>query len=292
MQISFAATSTSNSAHSLPKTNTAAKSVVAEELQGPYVLERPNCQLHYWVGGPQDGSPLLLIHGGGLDHHQFDNQIDLLSHKFCILAPDLRGHGLSASQALITLENALDDLLALLTAREIQKVRILGVALGGVLAQLLYYRNPEYVTQLVLISCPPIDRVFPLKYQVSSKLGRLLLRFVPFWIIRAHTAIRMGNLGSVQRYADQTLAHSGKRQLLAAWDQLFRAHLDLQGLELPAQTIVLYGSYDRILPPHSIERSWAQRHPSIRRIPVPGAGHSVPQENPLFVNALLEEFLL
>ena len=41
------------------------------------------------------GAPLLLVHGFPLDHRMWHEQIDTLSSRFQVIAPDLRGFGTS-----------------------------------------------------------------------------------------------------------------------------------------------------------------------------------------------------
>ncbi len=256
-----------------------------------HVLERPGCQLHYWVNGPVHGRPLLLLHAGGLDHHQFDGQLELLTQRFRVLAPDLRGHGLSAATEPFTLEQALADMWALLDAWGLGRIHVMGVALGGVLAQLLHAHRPDRVDGLVLMSCPPLRREPPQGWErLTGGLARRLVRLLPFWIIQAQTAIRMGSRGGVQRYATSALARSGKRHLLATWDQIAQTWVQ-SAAPLPAKSLVLYGVYDRVFSAQTLERAWAAQHPQVERVPVPGAGHSVLQDNPLFVNTVLAERL-
>ncbi len=264
-------------------------SASVQPLGEPHVLERPGCRLHYWVYGPVHGRPLLLLHAGGLDHHQFDGQMELLVRRFRVFAPDLRGHGRSFTDAAFTLEHALADLWALLDVWALQRVQVMGVALGGLLAQLLHAQAPERVDGLVLMSCLPLYREPPSWWvYLAGRMARGLVRLLPFWIIQAQTAVRMGNRGRVQRYASAALARSGKHHLLATWDQVAQTWARSTP-PLPAQTLVLHGVYDRVLPAQALARVWAQHHPRVERISVPGAGHSVLQDNPLFVNAVLAE---
>ncbi len=281
----------SSSAESVMASPGGATTDSAQPLGEPHVLERPGCQLHYWVNGPVHGRPLLLLHAGGLDHHQFDGQMELLARRFRVFAPDLRGHGRSSADAAFTLEHALADLRALLDVWALQRIQVVGVALGGLLAQLLHAQEPERVDGLVLMSCLPLRRDPPSRWaRLAGRMARGVVRLLPFWIIQAQAAVRMGNRGRVQRYASVALARSGKHHLLATWAQVAQTWARSTP-SLPVHTLVLYGVYDRILSAQALERVWAQHHPQVERIPVPGAGHSVAQDNPLFVNAVLAERL-
>jgi pimeloyl-ACP methyl ester carboxylesterase len=41
--------------------------------------------------------PLVLLHGGFLDHHMWDDQIPVFASRYRVIVPDARGHGASAS---------------------------------------------------------------------------------------------------------------------------------------------------------------------------------------------------
>ena len=43
------------------------------------------------------GDPVILLHGGLLDHRMWDEQIPVLESRYRVVAPDARGHGASAN---------------------------------------------------------------------------------------------------------------------------------------------------------------------------------------------------
>ena len=61
------------------------------------------------------GRPLLLVHGFPLDHQMWKGQITDLAEDFHVIAPDLRGFGLSDSHGdTVRMEQFADDLALLL----------------------------------------------------------------------------------------------------------------------------------------------------------------------------------
>ena len=65
-------------------------------INGLLVERRAPNGLYYRAGGR--GAPLLLLHGLMASGVMFDPLIELLRDDFCLLIPDLRGHGQSRAQ--------------------------------------------------------------------------------------------------------------------------------------------------------------------------------------------------
>src|SRR5262245_42773822 len=82
------------------------------------------------------GPPLLLAHGYPLDHSMWQGQLDGLSDKFRVIAPDLRGFGDSdVVPGAATMEQMADDLAELLTALVVKEpVVFCGLSMGGYVA--------------------------------------------------------------------------------------------------------------------------------------------------------------
>src|SRR5262245_49111398 len=79
------------------------------------------------------GQPFLLAHGYPLDHSMWQGQIDGLSDKFRVIAPDLRGFGSSdTTSGTVTMEQMADDLAVLLTALAVNEpIVFCGLSMGG-----------------------------------------------------------------------------------------------------------------------------------------------------------------
>ncbi len=77
-------------------------------------------------------------------------------------APDLRGHGRSGRPGRYSFELMRDDLAAMLESLELDRVTLVGHAMGGVLAYLYAARYPGRVERLVLEEAPgPEPHVHP-----------------------------------------------------------------------------------------------------------------------------------
>ncbi|MBO8189422.1 alpha/beta fold hydrolase [Streptomyces spirodelae] len=75
------------------------------------------------------GQPVVLLHGGFLDHTMWEAQIAALAPRFRVIAPDARGHGASAN-ATRPFRPA-DDLAALLRHLDAGPAVLVGLSMGG-----------------------------------------------------------------------------------------------------------------------------------------------------------------
>ena len=83
-----------------------------------------------------EGPPLLLVHGFPLDHSMWQEQIAEFATTHRVIAPDLRGFGLSdVTPGTVTMEQFADDLAAMLPELSItEPVIFCGLSMGGYVA--------------------------------------------------------------------------------------------------------------------------------------------------------------
>ena len=98
------------------------------------------------------GLPVLLLSNSiATDLHMWDGQLALLSRHFRVLRYDARGHGASDAPAgPYSLDRLGRDVVELLDALGLERVHVLGLSLGGFVAQWLGIHVPGRVDRLVL----------------------------------------------------------------------------------------------------------------------------------------------
>jgi pimeloyl-ACP methyl ester carboxylesterase len=97
------------------------------------------------------GEPLVLIHGLGEVKEGWQNQYEL-SNQYELIIPDLRGHGECPRTDGITIENFAADIIGLLKELEIENAHILGLSMGGAVAQEIFRQSPHVCRSLLLVS--------------------------------------------------------------------------------------------------------------------------------------------
>ena len=107
------------------------------------------CEIYYEVHG--QGDPLVLIMGLRRNAEWWFRQIPALSEHFQVIAFDNRGAGRSDKPVMeYSMRLFADDTAGLMEALDISKAHILGISMGGYLAQELVLNYPAKVKSLVL----------------------------------------------------------------------------------------------------------------------------------------------
>ncbi|MFI0714341.1 alpha/beta fold hydrolase [Streptomyces inhibens] len=94
------------------------------------------------------GPPLVLLHGGFLDHGMWDDQVPFLAPDYRLIVPDARGHGAS-SNASGPFRHT-DDLAALLRHLGIGPAVLIGLSMGASIAVDTALEHPDLVRALVV----------------------------------------------------------------------------------------------------------------------------------------------
>ena len=97
-----------------------------------------DCSLWVVERGPDDGLPLVVLHGGpGLDHHEFGDYLDPLTQDgIRLLLVDLRAQGRSENvpEVTWTLERMAQDVIMLALALRLRRYAVLGHSYGAFVA--------------------------------------------------------------------------------------------------------------------------------------------------------------
>jgi 3-oxoadipate enol-lactonase len=113
--------------------------------------DRAGVRLAYQVDGSPDRPALLLSNSLGSTMALWDEQVGVLSHRYCVIRYDLRGHGESAAVPRdYTLDELGHDALAVLDACRVARAHVCGISLGGMTAMWLAAHASSRVNHLVL----------------------------------------------------------------------------------------------------------------------------------------------
>ena len=100
-----------------------------------HVTETDRLRMHWLQSGPEDGVPVVLVHGNLSTGRFFEHLLPGAPDRFRFLAPDMRGFGRSDPLALDAtrgLRDWSDDVRSLLTALGVEApVHLLGWSTGG-----------------------------------------------------------------------------------------------------------------------------------------------------------------
>lgn len=109
-------------------------------------------ELSYRATGPADAPAVVLLGSLGSDRSMWDPQVAALAGEYQVVAVDLRGHGQSPTGAgHPTVADLAGDVLALLDRLDRDAVHLVGLSLGGAVAQWIAAHAPTRVRTLTLL---------------------------------------------------------------------------------------------------------------------------------------------
>lgn len=122
-----------------------------------------------YAEGPNNGPPLLLIHGQGMSWADYDSVLPELSKHFHVFSVDVFGHGKSEHDKKLYRLNVNGEYLAKFIKEVVgKKTYITGHSSGGLIAAWIASEHPDLVDALVLED-PTLFRVTPEEAQEGNK---------------------------------------------------------------------------------------------------------------------------
>jgi pimeloyl-ACP methyl ester carboxylesterase len=110
-------------------------------------------RMHYAEAG--SGEPLVLLHGWPQHWWMWRDLIGPLAERYRVIVPDLRGHGWSEKpRSSYRKQEFADDVVALLDALGLERVRLAGHDWGAFTALLMATGHPDRVARMVAMSVP------------------------------------------------------------------------------------------------------------------------------------------
>jgi pimeloyl-ACP methyl ester carboxylesterase len=115
--------------------------------------------IHFQYLDNQDDRTFIFINSLGTDFRIWDGVVDILKHHGNILRFDKVGHGLSSDLRFddirftghqSNIENFANDVLGLMDFLHIQKAVMVGLSIGGIIAQYLAIHHSERIERLIL----------------------------------------------------------------------------------------------------------------------------------------------
>lgn len=212
--------------------------------------------------GPEDGVPLiLLIHLAGVLDNWDPRVVDGLAARRRVIAFDNRGVGGSSGSTPDTIEAMARDAVLFIRALGFDQVDLLGLSMGGFIAQVIAEQEPHLIRKVILAGTGPaggpgIDKVPALTLQATLKGAltrqdpKLSLFFTETEGGRRAGRALLERLKERTHHRDKDISLPAFRAQLKAIRQWGRqAPSDLSEIRQPV--LVANGENDRMVPSHN-----------------------------------------
>jgi pimeloyl-ACP methyl ester carboxylesterase len=246
----------------------------------------PNIHVLDWGG---HGPPAVLLHGGSLTARTWDYVAIALRADFRLVALDMRGHGASDWASDYSIESCATDLIAVVDGLGIERTRIVGMSLGGMVACEFALRHPDRIESLAMVDvtsrpafaatarmrafmtefrgAATVDEVVDMALAVSPKSDPERLHY------------RMRTL--LKRADDGRLVWKSDRRRPSDYDMILK-HLAAFEARVPNMTapFLLARGGESLIVSEDAAHDFTARFPDGRWINIKGAGHNVQEDNP------------
>ncbi|MBZ9772573.1 alpha/beta hydrolase [Mesorhizobium sp. CO1-1-8] len=240
------------------------------------------------------GPAVLLIHGLGWSHALWHRVIAKLSGSYRVIAADTRGHASSAKPAgPYTMEQLTDDWAGILEACKVDRLAIVGVSQGGMIAMTLASREPDRVAALGLLGTASH---FPeAAWARMQERGNVLREMGPR-AAAEHTSRSVFSAKFALQHP-AFLADFVENRLSASAPALGAATASLQGFDIRDRVskvrcpvLIMHGTADGVIA-HDSTAETSSVLPQAQTVLVEDAGHILPVESANLVETHLSRFL-
>ncbi len=235
-------------------------------------------------------TPVVLIHGVGLDHTMWLPVISTLRHRRTI-AYDMIGHGHAAKpEGPYTLDIFVGQLAAIVEAIG-EPVDVVGFSMGALVAQGLAISSPDRVRRMILLNGvydrSDIERRAVLDRVAQVRAGGYISTIEPAlarWFT-SHVDPAVVDLVRQRLLANDVPAYSSAYEVFATADADLASRVGT--IETP--TLVATGADDRRSTP-AMAHALAAALPHGQARILPGFRHLTPLESPSVIGAMIDEF--
>lgn len=257
-----------------------------------HILERQGAPLHYWIEGPEDCPLVICTHGTTVDHRMFTAQLPALTPKYRVLTWDVRGYGLSRPLGtMFSIDDCIDDLLAIMDGIDTQHATFIGHSMGGNISQEIAFRYPQRVTSLIIIDGTCNTGRLTRNEQWQVRLTPLILALYPYRLLLRQAAHSSSLKPDIQEYIYSTSSLLTKKEYGQILTETTLCLHEEPQYQVAAPLLLLLGDHDTLGNIKSAIPTWAKNDSLGHFAVVPQAGHCSLQDNPVFVNQQILQFL-
>lgn len=249
-------------------------------------------EVHYFSNGKQDAESILFLHPAFSDHTCFDNQIDFFTENFNVITVDLLGHGLSSvGKSKDEIDQSAKHINQILIRENIEKVHIVGVSMGSLLAQDFALKFPSKILSVTALGGYDINSIYP-------EINKAQRKEMFSWLFKA-----LFSMDSFRRYAASVSAIKENEQAnfykstkgfthksFLAMSHLGSIITERENYIRPYPLLILSGEKDSELA-LQVAFKWHDKESENRFYVIKDAGHCANMDNPTEFNKTVLDFI-
>jgi pimeloyl-ACP methyl ester carboxylesterase len=268
----------------------------------PHIAKIQQGKIEYYQMG--SGSPIVLIPGYATDVTSWNRDfLAVLSQQHRIIVMNNRNVGASSTEARnYAMKDMANDTYFLIKKLGLKKVTVIGISMGGMIAQQLALSHPASLDHLILINTaiagqqaimPTPDVEKKLRELPKSKLGFYMsavdLFFPPTWKARMAISLATDRF-QPGRYTeiDAGRVMPEQQRVITQWFADNNAAAKLKNIRLPV--LILNGKADIVIPPAN-SMILAENIPKAKLIRWKDGGHAMIYQYPVEMGRVINDWL-
>jgi pimeloyl-ACP methyl ester carboxylesterase len=253
--------------------------------------------VHVRTAGPEQGRPVVLVHGFSVPSYVFDKtSAELAAAGFRVIRFDLYGRGWSDRPDVdYTRELFANQVLELMDTLQVPKADLLGLSMGGAVVGRFAAEHPDRVRSVVLMA--PLTHAQDISVMAWPVVGEWLARSwflpmlsssqledfahperVPGWAERFQPQMRYDGFG---RAILSTIRHVAAESSVPDFEKVGRSGLPV---------LLVWGEADKTLP-YAHHADVQRAIPQAQFVSLPGLGHLPVVEDPARTDPQIAAFL-
>lgn len=247
--------------------------------------------IHYYITGDNQTEAIIFLHPAFADHRTFNQQLAFFSPKYKVITIDLLGHG--QSQGIKThegIDSSAEHIREILDMEGIEKIHLVGVSIGSLIAQNFANLYPDRVLSLCSVGGYDINHY---DSSIEKEQRKQQLSFIIKALLSIKWFSKSNSLVSAITEAAQTEFY--KMNLLIKRRSL-RYLGTLKNIMNKFQTernyplLILCGDKDNALA-IKLSRAWSESESDSLFKLINKAGHCANMDNPRVFNETLMSFI-
>lgn len=246
----------------------------------------------YYISGKEHNDWILFLHAAFVDHRMFNAQIAYFQNKYNLLAVDLIGHGQSINTKKgDSIDKMSPWIYEIMKVEKIEKIHIVGISLGAVLAQDFANRYPDAVSSLSCFGGYDINH-FDEKMQKENSAAQILMMLKALvsikWFAQANKKISAFTPQAQKEFYDMNMQFPKRSfQYLASINRMVNKY---QTKPRNYPLLIGCGQFDIPMELAAVEM-WKRTEPQCSVEIFDNAGHCVNMDVPQKFNEVIEAFL-